>query len=80
MVQNGDIFWVAKFSNIFWGARNSDIFGGQRVDAGPEPKYAGKLRVPSPLGLLVPAVKCSLDHREKFRAGQISLELFARRN
>ena len=43
----GDIFWVAKISNIFWGVLEiPDILLGLMVDAGPEPKYEEKMRVP----------------------------------
>ena len=39
-------FGVAKISNIFWGGLKILIFSGVRVDAGPEPTYEEKLRVP----------------------------------
>ena len=36
-------------SNIFWGAWNSWYLGeGRTVDAGPEPTYEEKMRVPPP--------------------------------
>ena len=47
----GDIFWVAKISFFYGGGgvfEIPDIFGGRRVDAGPEPTYEEKLRVPPP--------------------------------
>ena len=45
----GDIFWVAKISNIFLGCLKFLIFFGRRmVDAGPEPTYAEKMRLPPP--------------------------------
>ena len=45
----GIFFCVAKISNIFLGVLEiSDMFfGGWRVDAGPEPTYEEKLRVPT---------------------------------
>ena len=49
IVMNGDIFLgVAKISNIVWVLEIPDIFLGWRVDAGPEPTYVEKLRVPPP--------------------------------
>ena len=43
----GIFFGVAKISNIFFGVLEiPDIFWGLRVDAGSEPTYAEKLRVP----------------------------------
>ena len=42
------ILWVAKISNIFLGVLEiPDIFGCM-VDAGPEPTYEEKMRVPPP--------------------------------
>ena len=47
----GIFFWVAKISNIFFGALEiPDIFLGYTVDAGSEPTYAEKIRVPPPPG------------------------------
>ena len=43
----GGIFWVAKNSNTFLGVLEiPDIFGGCMVDAGSEPTYTEKMRVP----------------------------------
>ena len=43
-------FWVAKIQIFFCGVLEiPDIFGGTTVDAGPEPTYKEKMRVP-PLG------------------------------
>ena len=46
-IEWGIFFWVAKISNIVWGCLKFLIFfGGGWVDAGPEPMYEEKMRVP----------------------------------
>ena len=54
------MFWVARISNNFLGCLKFLIFIlGRTVDAGPEPTYEEKMRVPPPpLGLkrLVPTI------------------------
>ena len=43
----GIFFWVAKITNIFFGVLAiPDIFLGWMVDAGSEPTYAEKNKVP----------------------------------
>ena len=49
MYRIGILFWVAKISNIFLGCLKFLIFLGWIVDAGSEPTYEEKIRVP-PLG------------------------------
>ena len=50
-VQNENIFAWQKFQ-IFFGVLDiPDIFWRQTVDAGPNPTYEGKVRVPPPLSL-----------------------------
>ena len=45
-------FWAAKISNIFFGVLEIPdfffFFGGGDVDAGPEPTYEKRIRVPPP--------------------------------
>ena len=43
----GIIFWVAKISNIILGCLKFLIFLGEMVDAGAEPTYEEKMRVPT---------------------------------
>ena len=42
----GDIFWLLKFQIFFGVLEIPDIFWGWTVDAGPEPTYEEKMRVP----------------------------------
>ena len=59
----GDIFLVAKISNIFLAClKFLLIFWGLTVDAGPEPTYAEKIRVP-PLGSPDPLSPSGSAHR-----------------
>ena len=52
-----DIFGLLKFQIFIWGAEILDIFWGWSVDAGPEPRYEDKMRVPPPQLKPIP-VKC----------------------
>ena len=44
----GIFLGVAKISNIILGCLKFLIFWGRMVDAGPEPTYEEKMRVPPP--------------------------------
>ena len=56
----GIFFWLLKFQIFFGVLEITDIFLGWTVDAGSEPTYTEKIRVP-PLGLANP----SCDYRRK---------------
>ena len=51
MYRIGILFWVAKISNIFGVLEIPDIFWEWTVDAGFEPTYEEKIRVPPPPGV-----------------------------
>ena len=78
-VQNGGIFGSLKFQISFWGVWNSWYFLGWTVDAGPEPTYAEKMRVP-PLGF---KQACSGEprdpHMRNIRTGWLESRLVCRK-
>ena len=47
-IQNENIFAWKKFQIFFWVLDIPDIFWRQTVDAGPNPTYEEKVRVPPP--------------------------------
>ena len=47
-IQNENIFAWQKFQIFFWVLDIPDIFWRQTVDAGPNPTYEEKVRVPPP--------------------------------
>ena len=71
----GIFFWVAKISNIFyWVLEIPDIFLGWTVDAGSEPTYEEKIRVPP--GVLILAESADPDEMQHYAAFHLCFHCF----